>query len=210
MKRYVLIPDSFKGTISSVEICRIVSEAIRAQDPEAAICAIPVADGGEGTVDAFLAALGGEYVEMICKEPYGKDMSAHYAMLPDGTAVIEMAMAAGLPLVGEARNPEKTTTYGVGQMIAHALHNGAKKIVLGLGGSATNDGGCGAAAALGVQFFNKDGKTFVPIGGTLKDICHISTDEMDSLVRSTLDFKKAPTEKSRVCRHSSPVSKENT
>ena len=76
MKRYVLIPDSFKGTISSVEICRIVSEAIRAQDPEAAICAIPVADGGEGTVDAFLAALGGEYVEMICKEPYGKDMSA--------------------------------------------------------------------------------------------------------------------------------------
>lgn len=188
MKRYVLIPDSFKGTISSVEICRIVSEAIRAQDPEAAVCAIPVADGGEGTVDAFLAALGGECVEMICKGPYGKDMSAHYAMLPDGTAVIEMAMAAGLPLVGETRNPEKTTTYGVGQMIAHALHNGAGKIVLGLGGSATNDGGCGAAAALGVQFFNKDGKTFVPIGGTLKDICHISTDKMDSLVRSTPFF----------------------
>lgn len=176
MSRYVIIPDSFKGTLSSADICRIVSREIRAQEPEAAICAIPVADGGEGTVDAFLAAVGGERVTVQCAGPYGEPVSAFYGMLPDGSAVVEMAAAAGLPLVGTRRDPESTTTYGVGQLMAHAAAHGAKRIVLALGGSATNDGGCGAAAALGAVFLDGQGRPFVPVGGTLKDIRHIRTE----------------------------------
>ena len=142
MRKYVLIPDSFKGTLSSREVCQIVAEAIRSQEPEAEICAIPVADGGEGTVDAFLSAVGGQQVPVACTGPYGEAITACYGLLPDGSAVVEMAAAAGLPMVGENRNPEKTTTYGVGQLIRHAAHHGAKRLVLALGGSATNERGC--------------------------------------------------------------------
>ena len=151
MAKYVLIPDSFKGTLSSADICRIASEEILRLEPEAKICAIPVADGGEGTVDAFLAAVGGTRAEVPCTGPCGQEVMGFYGLLPDGTAVVEMAAAAGLPLAGACRDPEKTTTYGVGQLMAHALSRGAKRLVLGLGGSATNDGGCGAAAALGAD-----------------------------------------------------------
>ena len=151
MAKYVLIPDSFKGTLSSEDICRIASEEILRLEPEAEICAIPVADGGEGTVDAFLAAVGGTRAEVPCTGPCGQEVMGFYGLLPDGTAVVEMAAAAGLPLAGACRDPEKTTTYGVGQLMAHALSRGAKRLVLGLGGSATNDGGCGAAAALGAD-----------------------------------------------------------
>ena len=136
MSKYVLIPDSFKGSLSSGDICRIASAEILRLEPSAEICAIPVADGGEGTVDAFLAAVGGRRIAAPCTGPYGKPMTAHYALLPDGTAVVEMAAAAGLPLAGDARDPEKTTTYGVGQLMAHALSHGAARLVLGLGGSA--------------------------------------------------------------------------
>lgn len=173
MAKYVLIPDSFKGTLSSEDICRIASEEILRLEPEAEICAIPVADGGEGTVDAFLAAVGGTRAEVPCTGPCGQEVMGFYGLLPDGTAVVEMAAAAGLPLAGACRDPEKTTTYGVGQLMAHALSRGAKRLVLGLGGSATNDGGCGAAAALGAEFLNAEGRAFVPTGGTLTQIAHI-------------------------------------
>ena len=176
MAKYVLIPDSFKGTLSSADICRIAAEEIRRLEPSAEICAIPVADGGEGTADAFLAAVGGQRVEAPCTGPWGEAITGGYALLPDGTAVVEMAAAAGLPLVGEHRDPEGTTTYGVGQLMAHALAHGASRLVLGLGGSATNDGGCGAAAALGAVFLDGQGRPFVPVGGTLKDIRHICTE----------------------------------
>lgn len=176
MRKYVVIPDSFKGCLSSGEICDIIAREIRRRDPEARVCALPVADGGEGTVDAFLGALGGEKVAVPCRDPYGRPLTAHYGLFPDGkTAVIEMAAAAGLPLVGEDRRVADTTTYGVGQLIAHALKRGAERILLGLGGSATNDGGCGAAAALGVEFLDAEGKAFVPVGGTLRRIAHIRT-----------------------------------
>lgn len=176
MRKYVVIPDSFKGCLSSGEICDIIAREIRRRDPEARVCALPVADGGEGTVDAFLGALGGEKVAVPCRDPYGRPLTAHYGLFPDGkTAVIEMAAAAGLPLVGEDRRVADATTYGVGQLIAHALRRGAERILLGLGGSATNDGGCGAAAALGVEFLDAEGKTFVPVGGTLRRIAHIRT-----------------------------------
>ncbi len=176
MRKYVLIPDSFKGCLSSAEICGIIAREIDRLDPGARVCAIPVADGGEGTVDAFLTALGGEKVAVACRDPYGRAITAHYGLLPDGqTAVIEMAAAAGLPLVGDDRRVADATTYGVGQLIAHALGRGAKRIILGLGGSATNDGGCGAAAALGVEFLDETGQAFVPVGGTLHRIAHIRT-----------------------------------
>ena len=173
MAKYVLIPDSFKGTLSSEDICRIASEEILRLEPEAEICAIPVADGGEGTVDAFLAAVGGTRAEVPCTGPCGQEVMGFYGLLPDGTAVVEMDAAAGLPLAGACRDPEKTTTYGVGQLMAHALSRGAKRLVLGLGGSATNDGGCGAAAALGAEFLDEEGRAFVPTGGTLTQIAHI-------------------------------------
>ena len=176
MAKYVLIPDSFKGTLSSENICRIASEEILRLEPEAEICAIPVADGGEGTVDAFLAAVGGTRAEVPCTGPCGQEVMGFYGLLPDGTAVVEMAAAAGLPLAGACRDPEKTTTYGVGQLMAHALSRGAKRLVLGLGGSATNDGGCGAVAALGAEFLDEEGRAFVPTGGTLTQIAHIRTE----------------------------------
>lgn len=184
MRKYVVIPDSFKGCLSSGEICGIIAREIRCRDPEARVYTLPVADGGEGTVDAFLGALGGEKVAVPCRDPYGRPLTAHYGLFPDGkTAVIEMAAAAGLPLVGEDRRVADATTYGVGQLIAHALKRGAERILLGLGGSATNDGGCGAAAALGVEFLDAEGKAFVPVGGTLRRIAHIRVDGLLPVLR---------------------------
>lgn len=182
MKKFILIPDSFKGTMSSVEICAIVGEEIRAKYPDAEIVSIPVADGGEGTVDAFLTAVGGQRIEVACKGPYMEDITGFYGLLPDGTAVIEMAAAAGLPMVGERRHAEQTTTYGVGQLIAHAAHHGAKAIVLGLGGSATNDGGCGCAAALGVRFLDENGEPYTPVGGTLDKLSAVDISRLDPAV----------------------------
>lgn len=176
MKKILLIPDSFKGTMSSTEICSIMEERIRAYYPDAEVISIPVADGGEGSVDSFLAAVGGKRVAVTVKDPYMQDIEAFYGVIDNGsTAVIEMAACAGLPLVGENRQAHKTTTYGVGQLIAHAAISGCKRMIVGLGGSATNDLGAGAAAALGVRFADKDGKVFVPVGENLSQIAHIDT-----------------------------------
>ena len=174
MKKFVFIPDSFKGTLSSQKICDILSEKAKLHFPDAVTVNIPVADGGEGSVDAFLTALGGERVTLTVKNPYFEDMESFYGLIDGGnTAVIEMAACAGLPLVEDRKNPCKTTTYGVGQLILDAASRGVKKIIVGLGGSSTNDGGCGAAAAVGVRFLNREGEAFVPTGGTLKDIVSI-------------------------------------
>ena len=174
MKKVVLIPDSFKGTMSSTEICNVMKERIDQHFPACEVVTIPVADGGEGSVDAFLTALGGEKVWLEVKNPYFEPMQSFYGLIDGGnTAVIEMAACAGLPLVEDRKNPCKTTTYGVGQLILDAASRGVKKIIVGLGGSSTNDGGCGAAAAVGVRFLNREGETFVPTGGTLKDIVSI-------------------------------------
>lgn len=170
MKKFVLIPDSFKGTMTSVEICRIMDEEIRKIYPDADIVSIPVADGGEGSVDAFLSACGGKKIELTVKGPYLEEMTGFYGVLDNGTAVIEMAACAGLPLVENNKNPLKTSTYGVGQLILHAAESGCKKIIVGLGGSCTNDAGTGAVAACGVRFYNEEGKEFIPTGGTLSEI----------------------------------------
>ena len=179
MSKFLLIPDSFKGTMSSEEICSIMEKAIRKNRPEAEIISIPVADGGEGSVEAFLSAVGGEKVTITVKGPYLEDMEAYYGILQNGEiAVIEMSACAGLPLVEGREDPRKTTTYGVGQLMEDAIRRGCRKLILGLGGSCTNDAGAGAAAALGVVFTDKEGNAFVPAGATLKDIEHIDTSKL--------------------------------
>lgn len=182
MKKIILIPDSFKGTMSSSEICSIMKKAILNYFPDAKVLSIPVADGGEGSVDAFLSAVGGRKVSLIVKGPYFEDIPAFYGVLPDGTAVIEMAAAAGLPLVGENRSAGKTTTFGVGQLIAHAAKSGCHKIIVGLGGSATNDGGAGAAVALGVKFLDEGGHEFVPVGETLGKVSSIDMSGLNAVL----------------------------
>lgn len=169
--KIVLIPDSFKGTLSSVEVCRVLRGCVELRLPGCEVRAIPVADGGEGSVDAFLAALGGEKVHARVAGPFFEPVESFYGLTDGGkTAIVEMAACAGLPLAGELRDPALTTTYGVGELIALAVEGGARKIILGLGGSATNDAGCGAAAALGVRFFDRTGTPFVPTGGTLGEV----------------------------------------
>lgn len=183
MKKFVLIPDSFKGTLSSKEICEIMSNKINEHFDDAEIISIPVADGGEGSVDCFLSALGGEKITLTCKGPFGQDMQGFYGVLNGGeTAVIEMAAAAGLPLVENNKNPLKTTTYGVGQLILDAAKRGAKKIIVGLGGSCTNDFGCGAAAACGIRFYNERGEEFIPTGGTLNAVSSVDLTNKNKLL----------------------------
>jgi glycerate kinase len=172
LNKAVLIPDSFKGTLSSIEICTIISDKIYKHFPHCHVVSIPVADGGEGSVDCFLSALGGEKIVETVSSPYFEDMESFYGLIDD-TAVIEMAACAGLPLVEDRKNPSLTTTYGVGQLIMSAAKKGCKKIIVGLGGSSTNDGGCGAAAAVGVKFYDKKGNEFIPVGKTLIDIDRI-------------------------------------
>ena len=181
MKKIVVISDSFKGTLSSREICEIAHTSVPRIFPACEVVAIPVADGGEGTVSCFVDAIGAEQVFVNVSGPYGEKTGAIYAR--KGTqAVIEMASAAGLPMVGERMDPSATTTFGVGELIRHAVENGCTDILLGLGGSCTNDGGCGCAAALGTKFYDREGKTFVPTGGTLDRITRIDNSETERLL----------------------------
>ena len=185
--KYILIPDSFKGTMSSIKICQIMEESIRRFQPHAQILSIPVADGGEGTVDCFLTAIKGERSRLSVCGPYPDEpITAEYALLEEGKiAVLETASCAGLPLVTDRANPGRTTTYGLGEQIQHALSSGAQKLIVGLGGSATNDGGCGAAAAVGVRFYNAEGQIFIPTGITLSEIASIDCSRVSPLLRET-------------------------
>ena len=184
MKKFILIPDSFKGTMSSSEICGIMREVILSHYPDAEIHSIPVADGGEGTVDSFLEALPGEKVMKTVTGPFFSEKTeGYYAMLPDGTAIIEMAAAAALPMVEGRKDPMNTTTYGVGELILDAAEKGAKKIIIGLGGSCTNDAAAGLAAACGVSFYDADGKLFIPTGGTLCKVERVDISTMDERLR---------------------------
>ena len=182
MKKCVVVSDSFKGTVSSREICEIAQRVIPRHFPACEVVCIPVADGGEGTVDCFIQAMGAQRVEVTVTNALGEKSAAAYARIGE-LAIIEMAAAAGLPQVGALRCPGTATTYGVGELIAHAVHSGCKRILLGLGGSATNDGGCGCAAALGVGFLDADGQSFVPVGDTLGRIARIDTAKAEALLR---------------------------
>jgi glycerate kinase len=146
----VIAMDSFKGSISSIEAGNAVAEGIRRVFPDADAMIKPVADGGEGTVDALVSGLNGQLCEAEVSDPLGRRIKAKYGVLPDKTAVIEMAAASGLTLLSaDERDPMFTTTFGTGELILSAIRNGCRDIIIGIGGSATNDGGIGCLQALG-------------------------------------------------------------
>lgn len=169
MRKCIVLSDSFKGSLSSEEIGRIVKEECKCQFPACHVLAFAVADGGEGTAECFEQAVGAKRVPLTVSGPFGEPVHTFYVR-KGNTAVIEMAKAAGLPMAEGRLDPMIATTYGVGEMMRHAVEHGCKELVLGLGGSATNDAGCGMAAAMGVQFYDKSGKNFIPSGGTLCNI----------------------------------------
>ncbi len=171
-KLVIIAPDSFKGTLSASQVCDAVEKGIKSAGSRIKTVKIPVADGGEGTVSALC---GSNIIRRTVKGPFGEYVDSFYGISPNGTAVIEMAAAAGLPLAEGRLNPMTASTYGVGELILHAVESGIRKIAVGLGGSCTNDAGCGIAAALGVRFTDSDGAEFVPSGGTLSRVEHIDT-----------------------------------
>lgn len=168
MRNCIVIPDSFKGTMTSMEVSSVMAGEIRKHFPECKVVSIPIADGGEGTVDCFLQALPGEKINIVAQDAYGEDMAGFYGRFGD-TAIVEMASVAGM-VSNAKRDTLHASTFGVGQLIDHAITHGAKKIVIGLGGSCTSDAGCGMASALGMRFYDEQDDPFVPTGGTLHKI----------------------------------------
>ncbi|MDI6617682.1 MAG: glycerate kinase [Clostridiales bacterium] len=183
--KIVVAPDSYKGSLTAKEVGDNIEIGIRKVFPDAEITKIPMADGGEGTVQSLADATGGKIIKANVKGPLFNDVEAFYGILGDGkTAVIEMAAASGLPLVPEdKRNPLKTTTYGTGELIMHAINRGCRNFIIGIGGSATNDGGEGMAKALGAKFEDKDGKDICLGGGALGRLEKIDTSGMDKRLR---------------------------
>lgn len=178
MSKVVISPDSFKGSLSSAEVCRIVASAIKGKYPDAEIVSVPVADGGEGTAEAFLAATAGERISCRVKSPLGRDIDTYFVMLPDKTAVIEAALASGLTLEDE-NDPLLSSSYGTGQLIKEALDCGCNRLFIGIGGSAMTDGGTGCLSALGAVFLAKDGRVIYPCGGELENISVIDFSAFD-------------------------------
>lgn len=174
-KRILIAMDSFKGTHTSRQAADRVEAAVLAVSDGFSFEKISLADGGEGTTDAFLETLGGERISLTVSDPLGRPIVAEYGILPDGTAVVETAAAAGLTLLSDGeRDPRITTTYGVGEMVRHAVvERGCRRVILGLGGSATNDGGAGFAEALGVRFLDDGGKPLPRGGAALARLAHI-------------------------------------
>ncbi len=181
--RFVFASDSLKGTMSSARAAAILEEEATRVFPGVACARLAVADGGEGTVDAVVASLGGSRIEASVADPLGRPVEAIYGMLPGNRAIIEMAAASGLPLLTHAeRNPMLTSTYGTGQLVLHALRNGATEVTLAIGGSATNDGGMGAMRALGVRFLDASGGELQGTGGDLGRVASIDLTGLDPLV----------------------------
>ncbi len=171
----VVAPDSFKESASAAEVAAALAEGVRRALPHARVTQIPMADGGEGAVDALLAAVGGERIELKATGPLGEPVDAFYGLIDGGkTAIIEMAAASGLALVPpERRDPRITTTCGTGELIHDALDRGVDRIIIGLGGSATNDGGAGMAQALGCHLYDGRMHELPPGGAALADLARI-------------------------------------
>ena len=175
MKKIVIAIDSFKGSLTTFESGKAVKEVAEEVYPDAETIISPIADGGEGTVEAIIAANNGELVETTVCNPLWEKIQATYGYIPETkTAVIEMSAAAGITLIKEnERNPLNTTTYGVGEMILDAISKGCRRFIIGIGGSATNDGGVGMLQALGFEFLDKNGKQVLPGAKGLKGIVEI-------------------------------------
>jgi glycerate kinase len=181
--KVVCAPDSFKECLSATEAAAAMADGVRRALPDAEVDVSPVADGGEGTVEALVTALGGEYRETPVTGPCGEPVVACWGLVDDGTAVMEMAAAAGLQLVPRTRrDPRRTTTFGVGELMLAAIRAGARRLIMGLGGSATVDGGCGMAQALGWHFRDGNGRVLEsPLsGGDLLSILHVETGGADA------------------------------
>lgn len=185
--KIVLAPDSFKESLTAMEVCEAMEKGFRKTIPEAEILKVPMADGGEGTVQSLVDATGGTMVPSKVTGPLGEETEAFFGMLGGGkTAVIEMAAASGLHLVeSKKRNPLITTTRGTGELILAALDHGAGHIVIGIGGSATNDGGAGMAKALGIKLLNAKGMEIAEGGGALGELVEIDLSDMDPRLRHT-------------------------
>jgi glycerate 2-kinase len=182
--RIVVAPDSYKGSLSALGVAEAIERGVRAVFPEAEVAKVPIADGGEGTVDALVVATGGRVEERTVRGPLGEPVRARWGILGAGdTAVIEMAAASGLPLVPkDRRDPRVTTTFGTGELVRAALDAGLRKLVVGVGGSATNDGGAGMARALGVRFLDAAGAELPEGGAALARLARIDLSGLDPRV----------------------------
>lgn len=178
---FVLAPDSFKESMTASEVCLAMEAGLKKVFPDANYIHVPMADGGEGTAQSLVDATGGKMFTATVTGPEGQPVEAGYGILGDGeTAVIEMASASGIQYTcRNSRNPLKTTTYGTGELIRTCLDRGIKKVILGIGGSATNDGGAGMAEALGVRFYDSAGKILPRGGQALTQIHHIDLSDLD-------------------------------
>jgi glycerate kinase len=172
-RKIVLAPDSFKGSLTAVKVCEALATGIKTADNSIEIIKIPLSDGGEGFTESILTAVGGRKITCEVLDPLGRQISADYAVLPNETVIIETASASGLSLIKvEERDPLNATSYGSGQLIRSALAAGYRKIVIGLGGSATVDGGAGLAQALGVRFYDKNNQLIdQPMTNALLETC---------------------------------------
>ena len=183
MKKIIIIPDSFKGSASSMEVCDCIERGILKVFNDANIKKIPVADGGEGTVDSILYAAGGNIRKIKVKNPEGKIVEAKYGIINKDKAVIEMAEASGITLVDDKnREPLKYSTYGTGELIKDAINNNIKEILIGIGGSATNDCGIGMANALGYRFLDKDNNELDAIAENMIKVSAIDDSNVDKRI----------------------------
>ncbi len=173
MRKFIIAPDSFKGTMSASVVCRILSDAVNKLFPQAEILCIPMSDGGEGMTEAYAGILGGRIFTETVTGPEGEAVSCPYAVLNDGTAVAEMAGCAGITLMKKGLDPLHATTCGVGELVRALSDNGCKKLLMGIGGSATNDCGIGMAAALGYMFTDAYGGHVEPYACNIGRIKHI-------------------------------------
>lgn len=182
MTKYVVAPDSFKESMTAKEVCDAMEKGIKKADSAAEVIKVPMADGGEGTVDSLVDATNGQRVIVEVTGPLGNKISAYYGILGNGTtAVIEMAKASGLEIVEKKkRNPMITTTFGTGELIRHALDHNVKEIIIGLGGSSTNDGGSGMAQALGAKLLDQNNNQISFGGGNLDKLDKIDISDLDS------------------------------
>ena len=189
MNHIAIAIDSFKGSLTSHEAGRAAAEGIRRVFPHAVCTVRPLADGGEGTVDALTEGLGGTIHTVTVDGPLRRPTTARYGILPNGTAVMEMAQASGLPLLASAeRDPKKTTTFGVGQMILDAMARGCRRFILGIGGSATNDGGVGMLQALGWRFLDAVGHPIPDGAAGLAALTRIDDSQVSPLLRECRFF----------------------
>ncbi len=183
--KFLFASDSFKGTLSSAETARLLTKAANAVFGQCECISLPVADGGEGTVDAVIEAVDGERIPVCVHDPLMEPREVFYGKIDNDKVILEMSAASGLTLVPpDKRNPLKTTSYGTGEMIRGALEAGYMDITIAIGGSATNDGGMGCMSALGVRFLDKDGQVLEGTGENLKKVAHIDCSDMISEIKT--------------------------